>query len=357
MTGSWSRRARAVLTIVLVALALAAITAIDPLKQGLTGRYFFTVDAQKAPVHVSIDAPPSSHRFAAVWNPPVPPAFSATWDGALFVWRAGTYTFATVSDDASSLHIDGTLVVDNTGAHEPRQRTGSVFLARGMHAVFLDYNQQGGGYHLEWLWGREGEPLTRVPGLRLAARSVGAWRFIASAAIWLASSIANWVAIVSVATLVAVVLLRWAASLRARLTSHANWTTLRWILLGSLALNAAGIWWGLPANWPAAEPTPKLVAEGQALLFSNGWHGTYPPFHFYVLTLATQPLHFVQWMAWTHLTTEMYDGVALLIFRCVSLVFSLGIVAAVGWLGRRAFGARAGLLAAAAFALVAPFVY
>ncbi len=355
--GVRSGRVRAFLIVLAGALALAAAKQFDPLKQGLTGRYFFVLDSQTAPVRTTVDAPPSSERFADAWNPPVPQTFSATWDGGLFVSRAGTYTFVTVSDDASHVFVDGTLVVDNGGAHGPEQRSGSVVLTRGVHAVFIDYDQQGGGYHLEWLWSREGEPLARVPAWRLATRRTSTWRFLASAAVWHASTIATGVVLAMLVYAGGLWLARRGAKVRSRIAQDGSWAVLRWILLGSLVLNAAGIWWGLPGNWPGAEPTPGLVAEAEAQRFANGWHDTYPPFHFYVMSAANLPLRFAEQMGWLRLADDMRDGAALFMFRSVSLLFSIGIVTAAWWLGRRSFGRRAGLWAATSFALVAPFVY
>jgi 4-amino-4-deoxy-L-arabinose transferase-like glycosyltransferase len=348
---------RAFLIVSLLALTLAAARHVDPVKQGLTGRYFFALDSQTAPVRTTVDAPPSSERFASAWVPPVPQTFSATWDGGLLVLRAGTYTFATVSDDASRVFVDGTLVVDNGGAHAPQQRTGSVFLERGVHAVFIDYNQQGGSYHLEWLWAREGETLVPVPAWRLAARRTSVWRFLASTTVWHASVIANWLLVAMGVFAGGGWLRRRAVRVRTRLARDGSWSVLRWILIGSLAMNGAGIWWGLPGNWPPAEPTPKLVGEAEALGFANGWHDTYPPFHFYVMSAANLPVRLLQWTGWMPLNAELRDGATLLMFRLVSLLFSAGIVVSVWWLGRRAFGKRAGLWGAACFALVAPFVY
>jgi 4-amino-4-deoxy-L-arabinose transferase-like glycosyltransferase len=348
---------RALLVLAFAAAILAVLQQVDTVRQGLTGRYYAALDSRAAPAHTRVDAPPSSARFGEVWGPGVPQTFSATWDGALFVWREGRYTFATISDDASFLHVDGTVVVDNGDAHAPLQRTGTMFLSRGLHAIHLSYDQRGGGYDLQWLWARESEPLEPVPAWRMATRRVSTARFLASQSRRVAGRLATGaLAIVAGAAAIFWLWTR-AVRLRVAIARDGSWRSLRWVLLGSFVLNAAGIWWGLPGNWPAAELTPKLVAKGEAMWFAHGWYDAYPPLHFYLVTLAALPLRFAQWMEWTQLPADLHDGAVLLIFRSVSLVFSLGIVISVWWLGRRAFGRQAGVYAAACFAVVTPFVY
>ena len=46
---------------------------------------------------------------------------AGTWTGMLEIFNAGTYAFATESDDGSHLYIDGTLVVNNGGLHGRRR--------------------------------------------------------------------------------------------------------------------------------------------------------------------------------------------------------------------------------------------
>ncbi len=143
LTMRW--QARALAAAILLTAALGTLEAVDPVQEGLTGRYFFSVQSHDVPVHTHVDPAPSTGRLADAWNPPVPQQFSATWEGSLLVLRHGRYTFATVSDDGSHVYVDGTLIVDNGGAHAPARRTGSVELARGVHAIAVDYDQRGGG--------------------------------------------------------------------------------------------------------------------------------------------------------------------------------------------------------------------
>lgn len=57
----------------------------------------------------------------------------------------GVYTFATTSDDGSTVHIGDTLVVANDGVHGDRSRSGTVGLKAGLHAITIRYFQGTGG--------------------------------------------------------------------------------------------------------------------------------------------------------------------------------------------------------------------
>ena len=57
----------------------------------------------------------------------------------------GDYTFYLISDDGSWLWIDGKLVVDNSGLHPPRERSGSVHLSEGTHHFEVKMFEHYGG--------------------------------------------------------------------------------------------------------------------------------------------------------------------------------------------------------------------
>src|SRR5260370_41198299 len=63
------------------------------------------------------------------------------------------------------------------------------------------------------------------------------------------------------------------------------------LLLLSLGLNAWAIDWGLPSpsGWAPDELLPSAVLEGMSRGFSGGWHGKYPPLHYYVLSVLYAP--------------------------------------------------------------------
>src|SRR5262249_38832305 len=113
-----------------------------------------------------------------------PPAmFRARWFGFLIVPEAASYTFATTSRDSSRIAIDGHRIVDNDGPHPVRTRSGSMWLNRGAHAVFIDCVQSEPPFEMNWPWAREGQPLSEVPPWRLAPRRVADWRITAARAL------------------------------------------------------------------------------------------------------------------------------------------------------------------------------
>ena len=59
----------------------------------------------------------------------------------LNITKAGTYQFFLNSDDGSILSIDNAVIVDNDGTHSQRERSGSTYLAVGVHDVQVRYYQ------------------------------------------------------------------------------------------------------------------------------------------------------------------------------------------------------------------------
>ena len=57
----------------------------------------------------------------------------------------GIYTFNLLSDDGSTLKVDGELVVDNDGPHSPREVVGQKALAKGLHPIEVKYFDHNGG--------------------------------------------------------------------------------------------------------------------------------------------------------------------------------------------------------------------
>ena len=56
----------------------------------------------------------------------------------------GQYTFYTSSDDGSNLFIDGVQVVNNDGRHSAQEKSGTIGLKAGFHAISVGYFQQTG---------------------------------------------------------------------------------------------------------------------------------------------------------------------------------------------------------------------
>ena len=73
-------------------------------------------------------------------------SFALNFTGYVNVPADGTYTFYTNSDDGSKLYIDNVLVANNDGLHWPVERSGTIGLKAGKHAISVGYfNQTGSG--------------------------------------------------------------------------------------------------------------------------------------------------------------------------------------------------------------------
>ncbi|OGD20570.1 MAG: hypothetical protein A2W03_07905 [Candidatus Aminicenantes bacterium RBG_16_63_16] len=135
--------------------------------------------------------------------------------------------------------------------------------------------------------------------------------------------------------------------------------SLRLILLLSVVLNLAALWWGLPAHstWAADEIQPSRVLAGLDLEFSRGWHEKYPPLHYYLLTAAYSPALLLDKLG--VLDIRELSGYTLLIVlgRLLSLAMAAGCVLLVYKCGREILDRRAAVSAALITALLAPFVY
>ena len=72
--------------------------------------------------------------------------FQTYWKGEIDIPTAGTYTFYTASDDGSMLFIDGVTVVNNNYYQGVVERSGTVTLTAGTHAIAIAFFDGGGGW-------------------------------------------------------------------------------------------------------------------------------------------------------------------------------------------------------------------
>lgn len=351
------KKAVAFITLVVALLALAAW--LDPVREGLNGAYFANAAWTDPPAVSTRDPQPSNERLLEAWHGSPPLQFSVTWAGSLLVMRDGTYALATISDDSSAVFVDGQPVVDNGGRRvRPRGASGAIALTRGVHAIYVRYAREDGPLHFELLWARAGEELERVPSWALTPRRVSFAAFAASAARKRSLAVAEWAWVAAIVIWALTVAWWWFLRGRLWLQREQVWSTLRWILTGSLILNAVGIWWGLPGgSWAPDEVSPAAVMGGAASLFAHGWFDRYPPFHFYVLTAAFSPLLLLERLGRIDLSASTPFAVLTLVGRLVSLAAGVGTLLAIYSCGARTFGQRAGIFATAVFAVVTPFVY
>lgn len=355
------RRRRTVSTILVAVAALVAFreTArrFDPLPAGLNGDYFPNTTFTPPSAASRLDAPPSTEHLRDAWHDSPPSTFSATWTGSVLALRDGIYTFATVSDDGSWVYVDGRPIVANGGRHGAQLATGTVRLERGAHALAIQYVQEGGDFHFELQWARDGARLEPVPAWALRPRKVRRLSEVAPSLFvsWTLPP-AEWsiVALLVFAVVLAVwPFIRW---LQRKIEQTCDWPALRWVLLGSLILNATAIGWGLPGHWVPIELNPGYVAGALALHFSHGWSEAYPPLHYYILSIAISPVLLLFWLGRIRMDGDAVFTVMVLLCRSVSVAMAAGTLVATCVVGTDVFGRRAGVLAAAVFALTAPFL-
>ncbi len=74
--------------------------------------------------------------------------FAFRFTGYVNVPSDGTYTFYTSSDDGSKLYIGTTEVVNNDGLHASQERSGTIGLKAGKHAITVTFFENGGGESL-----------------------------------------------------------------------------------------------------------------------------------------------------------------------------------------------------------------
>ncbi len=87
--------------------------------------------------------------------------FGFSFTGYINIPTDGQYTFYTSSDDGSRLLIGSSLVVDNDGLHALQEKSGTIGLKAGKHAITVNYFQQGGGSSLSVSYAGPG--ITKMP--------------------------------------------------------------------------------------------------------------------------------------------------------------------------------------------------
>ena len=345
----------AIVTAAMLVVAMARRVA--PHAEGLRAEYFAGTDISSDPVRTRSDALPSTGDVRSAWRRSLPQTVSATWIGSIVLLREGTYTFGLTSDHRSSVFVDGRIIVDHTAGGEPREVTGSVRLTRGVHALFVRYIHDGGDIHLDFRWARDAALLEAVPTWVLRPYKPRLWELAISLTLRFSLIAVEWLWMGTVLVAVAVILREAGSYIRRTVDLEPVWPVLKWILLGSVVLNVTAFWWGLPRYWVPDELTPSTVIDGLSQHFSHGWYDRWPPFHYYALTMAMSPVLVLDALGRIDLYAGVWPLVLIVICRLVSLAAGAGILIAICATGARAFGGRAGLFAAAIFALAAPFVY
>ena len=292
------------------------------------------------------------------WDRNPPPVFSAVWKGSLLVLREGTYAIEVISDDGAWVYIDGRLIVDLGGIHPAIAKSGSIDVERGVHPILIRYVQGGGTFDLKVSWGRNGAPPEPIPSWVLAPGTVTFKRFFFDAATRWAEPFAQWLWVATLAVALLGLTWPWVTGACTVIRHDADWRRFAGVAGLSVAINAVGLWCGIPEriDFLGDEIVPNDIFVAISQKFSNGWWEWYPPVHYYVLAVAYSPFLLLDWLGRIDTLSRFWYDLLSVVTRLISLVEGLGILTAIYLCGVEAFSKRAGLFAAAAAACIVPFV-
>jgi len=125
---------------------------------------FGSLTAYKTDTVSAIDYPSTDGNFATSGRAD---NVGAVFTGYVQAPSDGVYTFYTTSDDGSALYIGSQKVVDNDGLHGMQERSGSIGLRAGKHALRVEFFEAGGGAGLVVSWEGPGISKQVVPASRL----------------------------------------------------------------------------------------------------------------------------------------------------------------------------------------------
>lgn len=98
--------------------------------------------------------------------------FTTVADGFLVVETPGTYALRLLSDDGSTLSLDGKVVIDHDGLHAMKPMEAEVELAAGEHPLLVRHFQSYGGWGLRLEWKPPGATgFSVVPSSALACQA------------------------------------------------------------------------------------------------------------------------------------------------------------------------------------------
>lgn len=162
----------ATVTVELLALRVADVT--GPTVPGLGASYYALNDPVQLPnfdaltpylteTVAQINWPSTGGEFAGSG---LADEVGAVFTGYLEVTEDAIFTLSTESDDGSRLLIGDTVVVDNDGLHGMVQQSGTIALAKGKHAVRVEFFERFGGAGLIVRFAGPGLGLSVVPPSR-----------------------------------------------------------------------------------------------------------------------------------------------------------------------------------------------
>lgn len=165
-----ARRRRQRIAGILVAVALLAAALVAPAAvsgdAGWQAEYFANRVLSGVPALVRTDSTIDFDWGAGSPAPGLPADnFSVRWTGSVSL-EAGTYRFATQTDDGVRLWVDGRLVIDQWREMAPTVSLADLGLAAGLHQVRMEYYEAAGGAVARLSWTKQA----------ITARSATAWR-------------------------------------------------------------------------------------------------------------------------------------------------------------------------------------
>jgi len=89
--------------------------------------------------------------------------FASRHTGQIRIATAGRYTFYLNSDDGSKLWLDDTLLINNDGLHEMVEKSGTMTLTAGVHALRVEFFENEGTAGLVMSWAGPGIAKQVVP--------------------------------------------------------------------------------------------------------------------------------------------------------------------------------------------------
>ena len=89
--------------------------------------------------------------------------YGVRFTGYINVPKTDVYTFYLASDDGSRMLLSGSVLIDHDGLHSETEKTATVALDAGVHAIRIEMFEKSGGAALSLKWATATTPKQRVP--------------------------------------------------------------------------------------------------------------------------------------------------------------------------------------------------
>ena len=158
LTPGLSANMRYLTRILLVPIFLVPILWVWP-QRGVTAAFYTNPDWRNEPAIVRAERRINLDFMTADSASLPQQEFSVAWSGWLRIDRDGQDTFATRTDDGSTIEIDGHVVVDNGGVHRATRRTATIAMTPGLHRIRLRFLQATDLYEFYSSWTPPGDKI------------------------------------------------------------------------------------------------------------------------------------------------------------------------------------------------------